>query len=42
MWESDIHVTSVIMLQQQQAILKSTKNPSMMVSDTHVTFVIML
>ena len=39
---SDTHVTSVTMLQQDQAILKGTKNPSMRVSDTHVTSVIML
>ena len=39
---SDTNVTFVIMLQQQQAILKSTKYPSMRVSDIHVTSVIML
>ena len=39
---SDIHVTSVTMLQPHPAILSNTNNQSMKVSDIHVTSVTML
>ena len=39
---SDIHVTSVTMLLQQQTILTGTKNLNIRVSDTHVASVIIL
>ena len=39
---SDTHVTSVIMLPQEQETLKGTNSQSARVSDTHVTSVIML